>query len=137
MAFTVSIARFPQFVQLAVSGPTSVSDFIELITTLEQETMDGPDRRALVDLRSVVGRLTTAEHIFLGELIAQNLRHLDRIAAVVLSEEIPRNSETAAQQLGVFFRIFTAREKAVAWLMADPIRATRKIEQATASARFA
>jgi hypothetical protein len=70
----------------------------------------------LVDLRQVQGELTPTEQIFLGELVAQDLPHLERVASVVPPESITRNSETAARELGMKLRVFTSKDDAVGWL---------------------
>ena len=132
MSFTVSTTRFPQFVQLAVSGPASIRSFVELVGKVGEETVLWSDRRVLVDLRGVEGELTPTEQIFLGELVAQDLPHLERVASVVPTERITRNSETAAQELGMRLRVFTSADEAMEWL-ALPSAAGK----ATASARAA
>ncbi|MEP6790472.1 MAG: hypothetical protein ABI907_03815, partial [Ramlibacter sp.] len=106
MPFITSITRHPEFVQLAASGPAEIGNFVELVSTVESETVYWSDRRVLVDLRDVEGRLTAPEQVFLGELVAQNLPHLERLASLVPPDQITRNSENAAQQLGMQLRVF-------------------------------
>jgi hypothetical protein len=69
-------------------------------------------------LRKVVGELTAPEQVFLGELVAQDLSHLEKIASVVPEALVTHNSETAAQQMGMRLRVFSRKEDAVAWLTA-------------------
>jgi hypothetical protein len=116
MLFTVSTTRFSQYVQLEVAGPSSLKNFVEMVSAFSGETMYWSDRRALVDLRKVVGELTPHEQIFLGELVAQDLSHLERIASVVPAALITHNSENAAQELGMRLRVFSSKDDAVAWL---------------------
>lgn len=116
MPFITSITRHPEFVQLAASGPAEIGNFVELVSTVESETVYWSDRRVLVDLRDVEGRLTAPEQVFLGELVAQNLPHLERLASLVPPDQITRNSENAAQQLGMQLRVFISLDEAVAWL---------------------
>ncbi|MEO7391616.1 MAG: STAS/SEC14 domain-containing protein [Ramlibacter sp.] len=116
MPFQVSTTRFPQFVQLTVSGPNSIKCFVELIDSVAVETALWGDRRVLVDLRAVEGSLTPTEQIFLGELVAQSFPHMERVASVVPPEQITHNSETAAQELGMRLRVFSSEEEAVQWL---------------------
>jgi hypothetical protein len=120
MTFSISMLRSPVFVAFTVSGPASIKNFVELMTTVEHETLYWSDRRALMDLREVDGRLTATEQVFLGELVAQNFPHLERMASVVATDKITRNSEKAAQQLGSNLRVFVSREEAEAWLAAEP-----------------
>ena len=116
MAFDISITRHPEFVELVVSGENTIGNFVELVDTVERETVYWSDRRVLADLRATQGELTPTEQVFLGELVAQNLPHLDRLASVVQAERITRNSETAARQQGLRLRVFASRDEATAWL---------------------
>lgn len=120
MPFSVSTTRFPQFVQLIVSGPNSIKNFVDLVGAVAEDTALWSDRRLLVDLRAVVGELTPTEQVFLGELAAQSFPHLERVASVVPAEQITHNSETAAQDLGMRLRVFASMEEAIHWLTAEP-----------------
>ena len=122
MPFTVSTTRFPQFVQLVVSGPNSMKNFVDLLAEVAEDTALWSDRRLLVDLRAVEGELTPPEQIFLGELAAQSFPHLERVASVVPPAQITHNSETAARELGMRLRVFTSLEEATEWLLAEPAR---------------
>jgi hypothetical protein len=124
MSFNVSITRFSQYVQLAVSGPASMRNFVELVGKVGQETMLWSDRWVLVDLCGVEGGLTPTEQVFLGEMVAQDLPHLERVASVVPPERITHNSETAAQELGMRLRVFASRDEAQEWLTAPTAAAT-------------
>jgi hypothetical protein len=83
MAFTTQVNRFPGYVRVQVAGPASIREFVELISTVGQETVYWSDRRVVVDLRQVDGELTPTEQIFLGELVAQDLTHIERMASIV------------------------------------------------------
>jgi hypothetical protein len=119
MAFITRVTRHPGYVQVQVAGPTSIRDFVDLVGTVGQETVYWSDRRVLVDLRQVDGELTSTEQIFLGELVAQDLSHIQRMASIVPPAQITRNSENAAQQLGSQLRVFDNEADAVAWITAD------------------
>lgn len=119
MAFTKRVTRHPGYVEVHVAGPTSIRDFVELISTVGQETVYWSDRRVLVDLRQVEGALTPTEQVFLGELVAQDLSHIERMASVVPPAEITHNSERAAQKLGSQLRVFDDGAEALAWITAD------------------
>ena len=45
MAFNTHITRHPGYVQVEVVGPTSIGDFVALISTVGQETVYWSDRR--------------------------------------------------------------------------------------------
>jgi hypothetical protein len=119
MPFSTRMTRFPGYVQVDVAGPASIKDFVEVINTVAADTVYWSDRRLLVDLRAIEGRLNTEEQVFLGELVAHNLSHLDRMASVVPTEQITHNSERAAQKLGTQLRVFDNEAEAIAWLSAD------------------
>ncbi len=119
MAFTTQVIRHPGYVRVNAAGPTSIRDFVELIATIGQETVFWSDRRVLLDVRQVEGSLTTTEQVFLGELVAQDLSHIQRMASVVPPAQITHNSERAAQALGSQLRVFVSEAEATAWLTAD------------------
>jgi hypothetical protein len=116
MLFTVSTTRFSEYVQVEVAGPSSLKNFVEMVSAFSAETLYWSDRRALVDLRKVVGELTHQEQVFLGELVAQDLSHLEKIASIVPEALVTHNSENAAQQMGMRLRVFSSKDAAVAWL---------------------
>lgn len=117
MPFSITIHRQPEFVRFEPAGMALLSDFIDLLGTAETETVFWSDRNALFDLRGVQGELTPDEQVFLGELVGQNMSHLDRLASVVPPERITRRSEGAAQQLGVQLRVFASDQEATQWLI--------------------
>jgi len=123
MAFTTQISRFPGYVRVHVAGPNSIRDFVELISTIGQETVYWSDRRVVVDLRRVEGELTPTEQIFLGELVAQDLAHIERMASIVQPQSLTRNSERAAQELGSQLRVFDDEDEALAWISAEKVAA--------------
>jgi hypothetical protein len=118
MTFHTTTTRFMDFVQMVVVGPATISGFVELVHRVEDESKTWADRRVLVDLRGVEGRLDAAEQVFLGEMVAQHLPHLERVASVVPEDQITRNSENAAQTMGMQLRVFSSREEATDWLKA-------------------
>ena len=123
MAFTTQLTRLPAYVRVQVAGPASIREFVELISTIGQETVYWSDRRVVVDLRQVEGELTPTEQVFLGELVAQDLTHIERMASIVPPARLTRNSERAAQQLGSQLRVFDDEAEALAWISADSVAA--------------
>ena len=119
MAFTTRVTRLPGYVKIHVAGPNSMRDCVELVATVGQETVYWSDRRVLVDLRQVEGALTTTEQIFLGELVAQDLSHIERMASVVPPAQLTHNSERAAQELGSQLCVFDDEADAIAWLSGE------------------
>jgi len=116
MPFAVSTTRFTQYVQIVVSGAASIRNFVDLVALVERETVLWSDRLILADLRDVQGDLTPAEQVFLGELVAQNLPHIERVASLMPAERITHHSEAAAQELGMHLRVFTSKADAIIWL---------------------
>jgi hypothetical protein len=119
MALTTQVTRLPAYVRVQVAGPASIREFVELVSTIGQETVFWSDRRVLVDLRLVEGELTPTEQIFLGELVAQDLAHIERMASIVRPASLTRNSERAAQELGSQLRVFDDEDEALAWISAN------------------
>lgn len=119
MAFTTQLTRFPGYVRLQVAGPSSIREFVELISTIGKETVYWLDRRVVVDLREVEGALDPTEQVFLGELVGQELAHIERMASLVPPARLTRNSERAAQELGSQLRVFDDEAQALAWITAD------------------
>jgi len=117
MPFDVSIHRHSAFVRFTPVGPASIESFVELVDTVEAETVFWSDRNALFDLRGVQGELSAKEQVFLGELVGHNLAHLDRLASVVPAQRITRRSEGAARQMGVQLRVFADEREATEWLI--------------------
>jgi len=117
MPFDVRVNRRPEFAQFELSGPVSIQSFVDLVGVVETETVFWSDRYALFDLRGIDGELSPDEQVFLGELVAQNLSHLDRLASVVPVSRITRRSEGAAQRMGVQLRVFADPEEAAQWLI--------------------
>jgi SpoIIAA-like len=123
MALTTQVTRLPGYVRVQVSGPASIREFVELISTIGQETVFWSDRRVVVDLRQVEGELTPTDQIFVGELVAQDLAHIERMASIVPLARLTRNSERAAQELGAQLRVFDDENEALAWISADTVAA--------------
>jgi hypothetical protein len=116
MSLDAKILRSPQFTSVTVSGPASLDDFVELMTTLGEQTRRAGDKRVLVNLLGVEGELKFTDHFQLGSQAAQLLRHLDKLASVVPADKITRTSEKVALKQGFQLRVFTSTDEAVRWL---------------------
>jgi hypothetical protein len=123
MALSTQVTRLPGYVRVQVEGPASIREFVALVSTIGQETVYWSDRRVVVDLRRVEGALTPTEQVFLGELVAQDLSHIERMASIVPPAQLTRNSERAAQQLGSQLRVFDDEDEALAWIGAESVAA--------------
>lgn len=116
MPFKIRVSRQSGYVHVHVDGPSCIKDFVELISSVGQETALWSDRRLIVDLREVQGELSPPEQTFVGELVAQELAHIQRLASIVRPGQVTRNSENAAQQLGAELRVFDSENDAVNWI---------------------
>jgi hypothetical protein len=116
MSLDAKILRSPQFTSVTVSGPASLDDFVELMTTPGEQTRRAGDKRVLVNLLGVEGELKFTDHFQLGSQAAQLLRHLDKLASVVPADKITHTSEKVALKHGFQLRVFTSTDEAVRWL---------------------
>ena len=119
MPFNVNITRVADHVQVRVAGPAAIKDFVELIQAIADETNYWSDTRVLTDLRQVEGSLSVEEQVFVGEMVAHSLPHLQKLASVVRPEELTRNSERAANEQGLRLRVFDSEDEALEWLGMD------------------
>jgi hypothetical protein len=104
-------------VRYTVAGATSLERFVELIDTMAVEADRYEDRCVLVDVRRVMGRLSTSEQIQVGEMVASQLAGVYKMASLVPPGEISGNSERAAAKLGMQLRVFSVEASALLWLL--------------------
>jgi hypothetical protein len=116
MPFDVTVTRPHGYVRFDVMGETSLERFVDLISAMAAELAQHGDVRVLVDLRGVIGRLSTAEQILIGQLIAGRIPRLFKLASLVPLGEISGNSERAANNKGLVLKVFSVEASAIAWL---------------------
>ena len=117
MPFEVTVTRLPEYVRYEAAGPTSLKNFVDLLSLAGAETELYEDLKVLFDLRGVEGRLTRAEQLLVGEVVAIKLPLSFKVASLVPVGEITRNSERAALSKGVTVRIFDSESEALSWLL--------------------
>ena len=117
MPFTVTVERFPQYVAFRVAGPASLKNYFDLIDEAAKHTVANGDKRLMVDLRQVAGRLGFTDQFFIGDVVSQKLVHLSRVASVVQDDPTSYNSEKVANRKGLNLHSFNHEEQAVAWLL--------------------
>lgn len=117
MPFTIHIQRTPPYVLFEVAGPASLKNYFDLIDLAAKETRG--DTLAMVDLRGVVGRLHVSDQLFIGDVVAQKLAHLRKLATLVPDDPASYNSVPAANKKGLNLRTFAREDEAIAWLV-DP-----------------
>jgi hypothetical protein len=106
----------PQFTVVAITGEAMLDAFAELVEQVGRSSRERGDKRMLVDLRAVQGSLAFTEQFRLGQIVASELRHLQRLASVVPEDKITRTSEKVAISMGMQLRVFTSMEEATQWL---------------------
>ncbi len=109
-----------EFTSVKITGPASLADFNELLTTVGEESRRLGDKRVLVDALGIEGTLRFTDHFQIGELAARHLRHLEKLASVVREDKITRTSEKVALQQGLQLRVFTTMTEAIRWLSEPP-----------------
>jgi hypothetical protein len=121
MPFDVKVIRTPDYVRFNVIGPSSLPNFAALVPLISSEIEQFEDLRVLIDLRRVVGRLSTEAQILVGEMAAQRAQLLFKMASLVPPGEFTGNSERAAIKQGLQLRVFISEASALAWLLeAEP-----------------
>jgi hypothetical protein len=70
----------------------------------------------LCDLRQVIGRLGFTDQFFIGDVVAQKLQHVEKLATLVASDPASYNSPKVASRLGLNIRTFDSEAEAIAWL---------------------
>jgi len=116
MPFQFQTLVGPQFTLVTISGEAVLDAFGELIVRVGEISRQRNDRRMLVDLRSVQGALAFTEQFRLGQIVAAELRHLQKLASVVPKDRITRTSEKVALSMGMQLRVFTDMDEAAQWL---------------------
>ena len=117
MPFEVTVTRLPEYVRYEAAGPTSLKNFVDLLSFAGAETELYEDLKVLFDLRGVEGRLTRSEQLLVGEVVAIKLPLSFKVASLVPVGEMTRNSERAALSKGVTVRIFDSESEALSWLL--------------------
>jgi hypothetical protein len=117
MPFTITVRRLPAYTRYDVSGPASLKNYFDLIEQAATETVADKVKRAMVDLRGVIGRLNFTDQFFIGDVVGQKLPHLERLATLVADDPASYNSPKVATRKGVNLCTFDDEEKAVAWLL--------------------
>jgi hypothetical protein len=119
MTFSIHFERSNRFARVEVSGPASLKNHIDLIERAARDTMQHRDMRVLADLRGVIGRLGFTDQFFLGDVMSQQLAHLERLAVIVRDDPSTYIGPRVATRKGLSLVAFQDEAQAVAWLMED------------------
>jgi hypothetical protein len=117
MPFTIAVRRLPAYTRYDVSGSASLKNYFDLIEQAATETVAGKVKRAMVDLRGVIGRLNFTDQFFIGDVVGQKLPHIERLATLVADDPSSYNSPKVATRKGVNLCTFDDEDKAIAWLL--------------------
>lgn len=117
MPFTVHVQREGGFVRFAVAGHASLKNYFDLIDDAARATAAAGDTLVLVDIRGVIGRLHVNDQLFIGEVAAEKLVHLRKVATLVPEDPATYNSEKSAAQKGLGLRTFAVEAEAIGWLL--------------------
>lgn len=116
MPLQTTIRRLPEFASVKISGPATLAAFVAFIAELGENTRRHADTRVLLDLLDVENDFRFTDHFQIGEAAARELKHLERIATIVLASQITRTSEKVAVKQGLQLRVFTSMTEAIRWL---------------------
>jgi hypothetical protein len=116
MPFVVTVERTPHYVRFNVTGSASLKNYFDLIEGAGKDTVMNGDKLLMVDLRQVVGRLSFTDQFFIGEIVAEKLTHIHKLANLVAADPSSYNSEKVANRRGVNLRSFDSEQRAIAWL---------------------
>lgn len=118
MALEVRYRHAPDHVVVTYSGTATVDEFLAVTQEVGADSVAWSPSLVMVDLRSVETVYGFTEQLRIGESVARNFAHLDRIAAVVPPERITHVGVKVANKLGTPTGAFPTPEEALAWLRA-------------------
>ena len=116
MPFTISLQRQPGYIRFDVAGPPSLKNYFELIELAAKETAATGEKNILVDLRGVTGRLSFTDQFFIGDVVADKLADLEKLATLVPDDPGTYNSQKVAQRKGLNLSTFSNEAEAIEWL---------------------
>ena len=104
------------FTRTAAPADATLRWMLSAVDRLAQATNYLPTTRLLVDLTAVSTTPSEVEQAILGEHVARQFTHLEKVASLVASGTRTGISERVAQSLGLNLRVFTREADAVEWL---------------------
>lgn len=115
---SIELHRTPAYAVARVRGPAATADYVQAIRSLAAFTREGGDRRALADCLGATLKLGFSDHYTIGNHLATELRHLERMATVLPAPMITRATEKVAQGAGLQLRVLSDLDAAIAFLTA-------------------
>lgn len=117
MPFEHTIVHRDGYSLAVLTGAPSLPQFIAFIQRMAVETRSWPRPCGLFDLRGISTLRSVTDHAAIGAAVAQDLRHLRRIASLVPPDRTTGISRKVAQGAGVSLSVFVEEEAAIQWLL--------------------
>ena len=118
MPFKTEFEQRGNILHVTATGPAALDDIIALIGAVSENTLRTGASLALVNLLGVQEGLKFTDHFSVGEQVALQLGHLDKLASVVPEDRRTGTSEKVANAKGMRLRVFTSETPALEWLAA-------------------
>jgi hypothetical protein len=115
--YEVTIVNDAGVLRIAALGTFAVEPTKRLFDRVARDARHCEAKRVLLDLRGVVGRITTMERFELGVYAAARIKV--KVALVGLPETIDHFGETVAINRGAKSRVFTDETEALSWLLSE------------------
>jgi hypothetical protein len=99
-----------------LEGLALLEGWERVLPQLGQATAEAGDRTLMILIEGLVGFLGTPERQKVGELAAQHLMHLRKVALLVPPQKLTGVTQRAAREHGLDLRVFDDAAQALAWL---------------------
>jgi len=114
---TVTLLADPAgFLRATAPAGVTLRWLLAAVDELHQATIGRAGAKLLVDLRAINPPPSPVEQSILGEHVARQLAHLDKLASLVAEGTRTGMSERVARQLHLDLHVFTSEPDAVRWL---------------------
>jgi hypothetical protein len=119
MALTLTVTNNPGYLSVAAAGSATLDDMFDMINQVAVSVAQFGASKVLVDQTKIQEDFRFTDHFAIGERVVMVFHHMDKAASVVRPDRRTGTSEKVAQKQGVQLRVFTSKDEAVAWLLAD------------------
>lgn len=102
-----------------VSGRAVLADMFDMIDRIAHEARSRKLVRVLVDQTQIIEDFKFTDHFAIGEKAVSVFDALTRAASVVQASRRTGTSENVARRKGAALAVFTSRDEAISWLLAD------------------
>ncbi len=101
-----------------LEGLALLEGWERILPQIGQATADAGDSTLIIVIEGLVGFLGTPERQKVGELAAQHLKHLRKVALLVPPQKVTGVTQRAARERGLDLRVFDDAAQALDWLAA-------------------